>query len=126
LGITREEVRRAETIASLADEVKARVVELGLDDNQSAMLRAAKAPTPQAQVETLERRAERAPDRSAQTSAKPLRNLEYLAAGGLAKWIKITTPNDRVRVIKMLRECAAILHADLEVAARRGGRASAQ
>jgi len=69
-------------------------------------VRAAKAPTPQAQLETLERRAERAPDRPAQTSARPLKNLEYLAAGELAKWIKITTPNDRMRVIRMLRELA--------------------
>jgi hypothetical protein len=60
LGITREEVRRAETIAALPNEVKARAADLGFDDNQSALLEAAKAPTPEAQVEALERRAERA------------------------------------------------------------------
>jgi ParB-like chromosome segregation protein Spo0J len=43
-----------------------------------------------------------------------LRNLEYLAAGELARWIKITTPNDRTRVIRMLRECAAILEDEME------------
>jgi ParB family transcriptional regulator, chromosome partitioning protein len=116
LGITREEVRRAETIAALPNEVKARAADLGFDDNQSALLEAAKAPTPEAQVEALERRAERAPDRLAQTSARPLKNLEYLAAGELAKWIKQTTPNDRTRVIRMLRECAAILEDELEAA----------
>jgi hypothetical protein len=116
LGITREEVRRAETIAALPNEVKARAADLGFDDNQSALLEAAKAPTPEAQVEALERRAERAPDRLAQTSARPLKNLEYLAAGELAKWIKQTTPNDRTRVIRMLRECAAILEDELEPA----------
>jgi DNA-binding transcriptional regulator YdaS (Cro superfamily) len=48
--------------------------------------------------------------------ARPLRNLEYLAAGELAKWVKQTTPNDRLRVIRMLRECAAILEAEIEAA----------
>jgi hypothetical protein len=113
LGITRQEVQRSQAIASLPDEVKAKAVALGLDDNKSALLRAAKAPTPRAQVETLERRAERSADRPPQPSAKPLRNLEYLAAGELAKWIKITTPADRPRVIRMLRECAAILEDEL-------------
>jgi hypothetical protein len=47
-------------------------------------------------------------------AAHPLRNLEYLAAGELARWIKITTPNDRLRVIRMLRECAGILEAEME------------
>jgi len=116
LGITREEVRRAETIASLPNEVKAKAADLGLDDNQSALLTAAKAPTPQAQVEALERRADRAPARPAEPAAKPLRDLEYLAAGELAKWIKQTTPNDRTRVIRMLRECAALLEDELEAA----------
>ena len=57
-----------ETIAALPDEVKARAADLGLDDNQSALLQAAKAPTPQAQVATLERRAERAPERPAEAN----------------------------------------------------------
>ena len=116
LGITREEVRRAETIASLPDEVKVKAADLGLDDNQSALLQAAKAPTPQAQLETLERRAERAPERPAEATARPLKNLEYLAAGELARWINHTTPKDRTHVIRMLRECAAILEDELAAA----------
>jgi hypothetical protein len=116
LGITRQEVQRSKVIAALPAEVKARAADLGFDDNQSALLEAAKAPTPEAQVEALERRAERAPDRLAQTSARPLKHLESLAAGELAKWIKQTTPNDRTRVIRMLRECAAILEDELEAA----------
>jgi hypothetical protein len=94
--------------------VKARAADLGLDRNQSALLQAAKAPTPEAQVEALERRADRAHDRPAEPPVKPLRNLEYLAAGELAKWIKITTPHDRTRVILLLRECAAILEDELK------------
>jgi ParB-like chromosome segregation protein Spo0J len=46
-------------------------------------------------------------------AAHPLRNLEYLAAGELARWIKQTTPNDRPHVIRMLRECAAILEDEM-------------
>jgi hypothetical protein len=47
-------------------------------------------------------------------AAHPLRNLEYLAAGELARWIKTTTPNDRSRVIRLLKECAAILEMEME------------
>jgi hypothetical protein len=38
MGITREEVRRARRIVAIASKVKARVRELGLDDNQLALL----------------------------------------------------------------------------------------
>jgi hypothetical protein len=115
LGLSRDEVRRSQAIAALPVEVKVRAVDVRLDDNHSTLLRAAKAPTPRAQVEMLERRAERAPERPAEV-ARPLRNLEYLAAGELGRWIKQTTPNDRTRVIRMLRECAAILEDELEAA----------
>jgi uncharacterized ParB-like nuclease family protein len=113
LNISRREVQRSQAVANLPAEVKTAAVDLGLDHNQSALLEAAKAPTPRAQVAVLQRRAERAPDRLVQTSVRPLKNLEYLAAGELAKWIKQTTPNDRTRVIRMLRECAAILEDEL-------------
>ena len=108
LGITREEVRRSQAIAALPDEVKAKAVELGRGGSQAALLRAAKAPTPQAQVEALDRRATTEP------TAKPLRDLEYLAAGEFARWIKITTPNNRLHVIRMIRQCADILEDELD------------
>src|ERR1700733_9272128 len=53
LGITREEVRRAKAIASLAEQTKQAARDAGLDDNQSALLKAARAPTPEAQVAVL-------------------------------------------------------------------------
>jgi hypothetical protein len=112
LGITREEVRRSETIAALPDEVKAKAVELGRGGTQAALLRAAKAPTPEAQIATLERRAEG----PSQPGAKPLRNLENIAAGELARWIKLTTPNSRRHVIRLLKECAAILEDEMKSA----------
>jgi hypothetical protein len=42
-------------------------------------------------------------------SAKPLRNLVGISGGELARWIKITTPNDRSHVIRVLEMAAAIL-----------------
>jgi ParB-like chromosome segregation protein Spo0J len=114
LGIARQEVQRSQSIATLPDEVKAKAVDLGLDRNQSALLQAAKASTSRAQVEALERRADRAPERPAQPGAKPLRNLENIAAGELARWIKLTTPNSRTHVIRLLQDCAAILEDELQ------------
>jgi ParB-like chromosome segregation protein Spo0J len=115
LGLTEQEVRRARTIATLPDEVKAKAVDLGLDRNQSALLDTAKAPTREAQISTLERRAERAPVPLA-TRPSSLRNLKNIAAGELARWVKETTPNDRTHVIRVLRDCADFLEAELGAA----------
>lgn len=57
INITRQEADRSEKIAALTDDAKTAAVNLGLDDNQSALLDAAKQKTPKKQVETLERRA---------------------------------------------------------------------
>jgi ParB/RepB/Spo0J family partition protein len=114
LGVTREEVRRAQTIASLPVEVKAKAVDLGLADNQSALMEAAKAPTPKAQAETIERRAD--PDRPVQPVVRPLRNLDNLAGGEFARWIKLTTPHKRTHVIRVLRMAADILEDELQAA----------
>jgi ParB family transcriptional regulator, chromosome partitioning protein len=112
LGLSRDEVRRSRAIAELPPEVKAKAADLGLKDNQRALLEAAKAPTPQAQVETLERRAERAPILFA-SRPQSLRNLENIAAGSLARWVKETTPNDRTHVIRVLRDSADILEGEM-------------
>lgn len=129
LGITREEVRRAKTIAALPERTKRAARDAGLDDNQSALLKAARAPTPEEQINILNGIAvhgsvaaasraasdsnavllnDRASGSSAQ-SVKPLRNLENISGGELARWIKITTPNDRPHVIRVLETAAAIL-----------------
>jgi hypothetical protein len=112
LGITRQEVQRSRAIASLPAEVKAKAADLGLDDNQAAMLQAAKEPTPQAQISTLERRAERSPVPIAPRPSS-LRSLENIGAGDFARWIKETTPNDRLHVVDVLRRCADILEAEM-------------
>jgi ParB-like chromosome segregation protein Spo0J len=59
LGIDRKAAQRAAKIDSLAPEAKAAAVELGLDDNQSALLEAAKAETADEQVDALRQRKER-------------------------------------------------------------------
>jgi ParB family chromosome partitioning protein len=108
LGISRDEVRRAKTIARLSPEAKVAAARTGLDDVQSALLGAAKAPTPGEQVAAIERSADqRAKPRLHR--APPLRNLENISGGELAGWIKITTPRDRPQVIQVLRTAADIL-----------------
>ena len=52
-------------------------------------------------------------------SVKPLRNLENISGGELARWVKMTTPNDRPHVIRVLDTAASILRNELE-----GGRAA--
>jgi hypothetical protein len=47
-------------------------------------------------------------------SVPPLRNLENISGGELARWIKITTPNDRPQVIRVLETAAAILRDEVK------------
>jgi hypothetical protein len=118
LNIPERTVRRAYQTASLAPEAQEAAVETGLDDNRSALLEAAKERTPEAQTATIRRLAE--PNASTSDparlapSAKPLRNLVGISGGELARWIKITTPNDRPHVIKVLEMAAAILRDEFE------------
>jgi hypothetical protein len=46
--------------------------------------------------------------------ARPLRDLTNISAGEFARWIKITTPNDRPHVIRLLEQAAAILRDEHE------------
>jgi hypothetical protein len=118
LNIPEQTVRRAYQTASLSPEAQKAAVETGLDDNRSALLEAAKECTPEAQTATIRRLAE--PNASTggparpSPSAKPLRNLVGISGGELAAWIKITTPNDRPHVIRVLEMTAAILRDELE------------
>jgi ParB-like chromosome segregation protein Spo0J len=139
LGITREEVRRAKTIAALPEQTKQAARDVGLEDNQSALLKAARAPTPEAQIAVLTEIRERGrvadgapvpepddyrheppeeppPTGSAERTrpAKPLRDLVGISGGELARWIKITTPNDRPHVIRVLQTAVAILRDESE------------
>ena len=113
LNVPEATVRRAYQTASLSPEAQEAAVETGLDDNRSALHEAAKERTPEAQVLALERRADRA---AVPIAPRPpaLRNLENIAAGELARWIKLTTPNSRRHVIRLLQDCADILERELK------------
>jgi hypothetical protein len=118
LNIPEQTVRRAYQTASLSPEAQKAAVETGLDDNRSALLEAAKERTPEAQTATIRRLAE-CKASSAEPAAptpppRPLKNLENISGGELARWIKITTPNDRLHVIRVLEMAAGILRDELD------------
>ena len=112
----------------IAPAAKEAVRSAGLADNQSALLKVASAPA-ETQVEAVERivqsRAQPAAKASHDLStppslapmrdvARPLRGLINISGGELARWIKITTPNDRPHVVRVLRMAADILKAEHE------------
>jgi hypothetical protein len=122
LNVPEATVRRAYQTASLSSEAQEAAVQTGLDDNRSALLEAAKERTPEAQIATIQRLAERktapaepiseSPKRSA--SVPPLHDLVGISGGELARWVKITTPNDRPHVIRVLEMAAGILRDEFE------------
>jgi ParB family chromosome partitioning protein len=65
LAVTRDDIRRAQTVAGLSPEAKEAVKAAQLNDNQKALLEVAKQPTPEEQVEKVHALAarERAPRR---------------------------------------------------------------
>jgi hypothetical protein len=118
LNIPERTVRRAYQTASLSPEAQEAAVEMGMDDNRSALLEAAKERIPEAQTAAIRRLAERkgstAEPATPAPSAKPLRDLVGISGGEFARWIKQTTPNDRTHVIRVLEMAAAILRDELE------------
>jgi hypothetical protein len=46
---------------------------------------------------------------------RPLRNLENISGGELARWIKLTTPRDRRHVIRVLETAASLLRSEIAV-----------
>ena len=124
LNIPEQTVRRAYQTASLSPEAQEAALDVGLDDNRSALLEAAKVNNPKAQAAIIRGIAERKtlaaePSTSEigaapQQTANPLRDLVGISGGELARWIKITTPNDRLHVIRVLETAASILRDELE------------
>jgi hypothetical protein len=122
LGITRDEARRSVKIDSITPEAKEAVREAGLDRNQSALLRVASY-ADEDQVEAVKEIAREKSEKALAPRAVtqlptrrpvPLRNMENLGAGDLARWIKETTPNDRLHVIDVLERAAGILRDEMQ------------
>lgn len=87
IGVSEPEARRAEKVAALAPEAKDAARAVGLDNNQSALLAAAKAPTPEAQVASLQemqRRKQARKDLDAATDTVVKKD----AAADLAVWMR--------------------------------------
>lgn len=91
LNLDRKEVDRAVKIAGLTPEAKAAAVETGLDDNQSALLEAAKLPPKQqatAIKERAQKQASKHPQDDAERSIRWRRSFEQI-------WNKAPSPEDR-------------------------------
>lgn len=79
LGLPRDKVRRSLAIAGLAPETKAKAADLGLASNKAALLEAARAAEPAAQVAALEARA-KPPVQSPHDTAMTRLRAEWAAA----------------------------------------------
>src|SRR5215472_2951573 len=88
LGIERKAAQRAAKIDSMSDEAKVAARDLGLDDNQSALLEAAKAGSAEEQVEALKQRKERKRS-AAKAQSQPLSVTSATAARepGELEWL---------------------------------------
>lgn len=85
LNLSEPDVRRARQVASLSPEAQEKAVELGLDDNRSALLDAAKAPSPAEQVGRLEARKNPKPDDAAEKIKEMVDKMFCLIIGSLGK-----------------------------------------
>lgn len=99
LGMSRESVRRAMKVGNLSQEAKQAAREHGLANNRGALLEAAKEDTPEAQVATLQQRAEAvkpkaAPAPKAQAKVEPQPDGGKGLANLLAAW-KAATEAER-------------------------------
>lgn len=87
IGVDERGARRAEKVASLSPEAKQAARDAGLDDNQSALLTASKASTPEAQVATLhemKRRKQARADLDKATDSVVKKD----AAADMAEWMR--------------------------------------
>jgi ParB family transcriptional regulator, chromosome partitioning protein len=120
LGVSQSEAHRAVKIDAIIPAAKDAMRAARLDDNQTVALKVASYADDdqvEAVAEIVGEREQRAKRPNLKTSpnvprkdiARPLRDLANLSAGEFARWIKITTPNDRPHVISMLRRTSDIL-----------------
>jgi ParB/RepB/Spo0J family partition protein len=120
LGVNKSEAHRAVKVDSITPAAKEAARAAGLDSNRTALLKVASY-ADEDQVEavadiakaTAERKASTAEPAPPTPSARPLKNLENISGGELARWIKITTPDNLTHRIRVLRMAADILEDEL-------------
>ncbi len=98
LNVGKDEAHRAVKIAALAPEAKEAAIAAGLDKNQSALLDAAKAETPDAQVARIveiQKRKETRKDLDAATDAVVKKD----AAADLAAWMRERMDRDEMPMV---------------------------
>ncbi len=98
IGISEPQARRAEKIDGLAPAAKEAAIAVGLDRNQSALLDAAKAETPDAQVARIveiQKRKEARKDLDAATDAVVKKD----AAADLAAWMRERMDRDEMPMV---------------------------
>jgi ParB family chromosome partitioning protein len=114
LGFTKEEIRRSKAIAGISAEAKEEAKNLGLDDNQDALLEIAKLPTPETQCKAVQalnerKRAARARRATAavadnEKAAAKIEEIETSIADKLQKMDKlknkVASQRERVRKIE--------------------------
>jgi hypothetical protein len=114
LGYTRDDIRRSKTIATMSDEAMAKAEELGLDNNESALLRIVKQ-KPDEQVALAEQLGgkKKRPKKQAKLADKKKDDATYAAL--LAAWEKApkcegafvdATENAQRKFIRMLQSLA--------------------
>jgi ParB family chromosome partitioning protein len=112
LGVNREDARRATKVASLSDDAKAAAREVGLDDNRTALLTAARAPVEQqaAVVRQYAEKKQTKPPRDNDGTGTPSEAEEFAAAlrqkfgpqelPAVITWLTSVKPRDVVRVLR--------------------------
>jgi ParB-like chromosome segregation protein Spo0J len=108
LNVSERSVRNARKVIDKGAPEVVRAVERG-EVSVSKAARIADLPKEEQTRRIAEPKAEPRP-----ATAPPLRNLVNISGGELARWIKITTPNNRTHVIRVLEMAAAILRAEHE------------
>ena len=103
-GVERNRAQRAETVAALPAEVKIAAKELGLDNNQTALLKAAKAPDPIASLrEHKETKEAKKAERKATKKQQPSTDALEAEDGAFADWLlEHAEPREVAQIISWL------------------------